>query len=144
LLEAQNVSDRTRKALLDATIVINLIQGQATSEDGDNDFPKVVYQDDEVPTPSPFRPTGSITLPSPLLAPLPPPPCPPPIKNSGGRSTAKQLEFHRYWVSQVTVENRRRLKDEQRFECGKAGHTIYGCPTFKYKEHQCRLSMAYL
>jgi hypothetical protein len=43
LLEVQNVSDRTKQALLDATTALNLIQGQAISEDGKYGIPKVIY-----------------------------------------------------------------------------------------------------
>jgi hypothetical protein len=44
LPDAQNVSNRrTRQALLDASTALNLIPGQAISEDGENDIPTVIY-----------------------------------------------------------------------------------------------------
>jgi hypothetical protein len=91
LLDAQNVTNRTRQALLDASTALNLIQGQAKREDGENDIPTVIYQDEEVPTTSPSKPTGSNTPPSPPLAPPPPLPCPPP--KADGRPSAKQVKF---------------------------------------------------
>jgi ABC-type amino acid transport substrate-binding protein len=42
-LEVQNFSYRTRQALLDATTALNLIQGQAMSDEGIYDIPKVIY-----------------------------------------------------------------------------------------------------
>jgi hypothetical protein len=88
LLEANNVTERTRQALLDASLVLKLIQGQAKSEDGDYDIPTVTYQDEEVPTTSPSQPTRSNAPPSPPLAPPPPPPpCPPPIHKFFGKPT---------------------------------------------------------
>jgi hypothetical protein len=114
MLEAQNVCVSTRQALLDANLALNLMQGQAQSEDGEYEIPTVTYQAAEVTTTSPAKPTGSNTLPSPPLAPPPPPPCSPPKSVLlPKRPTEKQLKFHKYWVSQLTVENIRRFVDEQ-------------------------------
>jgi hypothetical protein len=55
------------------------MQGQAQSEDGENDIPTVIYQDEEVPLTSTSEPTGSNTPPPPPSAPLAPPSCPPPL-----------------------------------------------------------------
>jgi hypothetical protein len=49
LLEAQNNSARMKKTLLDANLTLNLMQGQAKSEDGDIEIPTVCYQDEGVP-----------------------------------------------------------------------------------------------
>jgi hypothetical protein len=70
LLDAQNVSKRTRQALLDALIALNLFQGQAISKEGENDIPTDIYQDREGTTTSPSKPTGS-TPPSHPLESLP-------------------------------------------------------------------------
>jgi hypothetical protein len=56
MLEAQHVSVRTRQALLDANLALNLMQGQAKSEDGEYEIPTVTYQDEEVTTTSPAKP----------------------------------------------------------------------------------------
>jgi hypothetical protein len=79
MLEAQNVSVRIKQTLLDANLTLNLRQGQAQSEGGDNDIHTVIYQDEEAPLTSTSKPTGSKTPPSPPSAPLPPPSCPPPL-----------------------------------------------------------------
>jgi hypothetical protein len=61
-----------------------MIQGQAISEDGEYDIPKVIYHEDEVPTTSPSKPTRTNTPPLPPSAPLPPPSCPPPLQKLNG------------------------------------------------------------
>jgi hypothetical protein len=88
LLEIQYVSDRAKQALLDATTALNLIQGQAISKDGEYDIPKIFYHEDEEPTTSPSKLTGSITPPSPPSALLPPLLCPPPPRKSNGNDYA--------------------------------------------------------
>jgi hypothetical protein len=79
LVSKQIIARGPKRTLLDANLALNLMQGQAQSEDGDYEIPTVTYQDEEVPTTSTSKPTGSKTPPSPNLAPPPPPSCPPPF-----------------------------------------------------------------
>jgi hypothetical protein len=65
--------------LLDANLTFKNMQGQAKSEDGKVDIRMAKLKDVRVPFTQTSKPNGSTTPQSPPSAPLPPPPCQPPL-----------------------------------------------------------------
>jgi hypothetical protein len=71
---------------------------------------------------------------------IPTPPTPPcPTSTLPVEPTLQRLRFDK-WVSELSVENKRRLDAEQCFGCGQTGHKLHICPTMAYKRTQRKVT----
>jgi hypothetical protein len=74
--EVTHESERIRTSLVHATAALNIIEGEAISEDEELVIPRVLYCDEDMPSTSKSRTNGSVPPPSPPSAVVTiPPPC---------------------------------------------------------------------